>query len=109
MSPLQDGWEDTAFGTAERLTHRPDGEFYSHQYNQAGYDDVIAAATDFIERVTEGPTRVLALALLKYEGAETDLYQRQSNTRWRIDATLMVGMAREFMAVVLGPSAETEI
>lgn len=96
-------WTKTKFGTAETFDGRP-GIFYSHQYDEKGRADVISAGTHYIETIEQPKeVRLLALHLLETEGAETDLYQRQSNERWMVDAQEMVYRADQaWQALVRG-------
>lgn len=86
-------WIPTEFGTAEKFME-DSARFYSHRYDEVGRADVIRAAKHHIE-TSEQPdeVRLLALHLLETEGAETDLYQRQSNERWLVDAGDMLNRA----------------
>lgn len=93
-------WESTKFGTAEKLSWSRDGEFYSHQYDHVGRDDVIRAGTAFIENGNYSPT-VKKLALYFLE-PETDMYMRGSTERWYIDAEESVAEALRVLEVVNG-------
>lgn len=89
-------WRLTGFGTAEQLMGWAgwEGRFYSHNDDLQGARDVTAAAVDFIERTVEDEVvKKISLKLLEQEGPETDLYMRQSRTRWLVDTNDIVQRA----------------
>lgn len=103
-TPTFNGWQTTEFGTAEQF---PDfaagweGRFYSHSFDAQGHADVVAAATDFIEREAgDETTKRIAIKLMEQEGVGTDDYQRQTNTRWYLDAGDLIKRAAEIRGVL---------
>lgn len=97
------GWQPTKFGTAEQFpsSYAWEGRFYSHSFDGQGHADVVAAATDFIERTVEDEmTKRIAFKLMEQEGVDTDLYQRETNTRWLLDAGDLIKRAAEIRGVL---------
>ena len=100
------GWKSVPnFGSAEQFDAygEPRGEFYSHQHDQGGYEDVVHAALAYVtayELLGRNEKR-LAKALIEHFGPSTDYYAMGTTERWKINADYYITLAKHLNSVLL--------